>query len=329
MSHGRIGWNACPSYEPEAFANHGQSVPQGDAKYERLHEVIQITQALWASWGREAGQPDPASGRFADMAHIRPVDLKGRHVGARGPLQIPPSEQGQPVIIMPLASGRGLQAAGMYASAMLGMPNTIEDSRKHREIIRQAAAQAGRDPDEIKYVPFMAFGLGATKREALDRRRALDDRAGLAPLLERLSTMLGIRLPTDRADEPLTAGQLAGMRAHPAAPKPAQAAALAREGWSPLDIIAHGVLDINPGLVGTPEEAADLLEQWFEAGACDGFVIVPDNQQDGIDAFSDQVVPILRRRGLRPSDYPGVTLRDHLGVPDQLGMDPRLSAPSA
>jgi alkanesulfonate monooxygenase SsuD/methylene tetrahydromethanopterin reductase-like flavin-dependent oxidoreductase (luciferase family) len=110
MSHGRAGWNAIPSYEPEAFANYGLPVPGREEKYERLHEVIQITQALWGSWAREAGTPDKVTGRFADTAHIRPINLQGRQVAARGPLQIPPSEQGQPVIVMPFASGLGIQA---------------------------------------------------------------------------------------------------------------------------------------------------------------------------------------------------------------------------
>lgn len=116
------------------------------------------------------------------------------------------------------------------------------------------------------------------------------------------------------------------LRPHPSAPNSARAAVLAREGWSPRDIIAHGVLDPNPSLVGTPEEAADLIQQWFDAGACDGFTFVPDDQRDGIDAFVDNVVPILRRRGLRPDGYKGTTLRDHLGLPPQLGIDPRLAA---
>ncbi|HUD94717.1 NtaA/DmoA family FMN-dependent monooxygenase [Sphingobium sp.] len=326
ISHGRAGWNAIPSYEAEAFANYGRPVPQGNQKYERLHEVIQITQALWDSWGREAGRPDPQAGRFADMAHIKPVNLQGRHVAARGPIQIPQSEQGQPVIFMPVASSRGLQALGMYANGIIAMPMTMEESRQQREIVHASAIQAGRSADDIRFVPFIGFGLGATKREALDRRRALEDRTDPVPRLARLSTMLGVGLDLARSDEPLTATQIDALRPHRAVPPSAKAAALAREGWSPRDIIAHGVLDANPGLVGTPEEAADLLQQWFEAGVCDGFNIVPDDQQDSIDDFVDQVVPILRRRGLRPADYRGVTLRDHLGLPEQLGVDLRLSA---
>lgn len=66
MSHGRAGWNLIPSYEPEAFANYGLPVPLGENKYSRLYGVIQIVQALWVSWEREAGSPDKVAGRFAD-----------------------------------------------------------------------------------------------------------------------------------------------------------------------------------------------------------------------------------------------------------------------
>ena len=104
ISHGRAGWNAVPSYEPDAFANFGKERPPRERKYERLHEVMQIVHALWGSWEHEAGQPDQ-NGMFADPNHIRPVNLQGTHVGARGPLPIPPSEQGQPVIVRP-AGGR-------------------------------------------------------------------------------------------------------------------------------------------------------------------------------------------------------------------------------
>ena len=326
MSHGRAGWNAIPSFEPEAFANYGREMPQGNDKYERLHEVVQITQALWGSWEREAGHPDPAAGRFADPSHIRPVNLQGRQVGARGPLQIPPSEQGQPVIFMPSASGRGLQAAGMYADGIVAMPSTIEEGRAQRDTIRSLAEAAGRTADEVKFLPFVTFALGATQQEAVERRMALDRAAGLEGRLAHLSAVLGLRLDPADADKPLTGSQVRGLRTRLGVPQAARAVELAGRGLSPREILAHGVLEVNPGLVGTPDQAADLMQEWFQAGACDGFTLVVDDLHDGLDAFVDQVVPILRRRGLRPDDYPGATLREHLGVPDQLGLDPRLAS---
>jgi alkanesulfonate monooxygenase SsuD/methylene tetrahydromethanopterin reductase-like flavin-dependent oxidoreductase (luciferase family) len=77
-------------------------------------------------------------------------------------------------------------------------------------------------------------------------------------------------------------------------------------------------------IVGPGIEAADHMQKWFEAGAADGFWISPDVNADGIDAFVNEVVPILQKRGLFHQDYEGSTLREHLGAPDQYGIDPRV-----
>ena len=325
MSRGRAGWNAIPSYEREAFANYGLPVPSRENKYGRLYEVIQIVEALWASWGRGAGTPDKVTGRFADTSHIRPINLQGRHVGSRGPLQIPPSEQGQPVLFMPFASGAGNQAAGMYANGIIGMPSSIEDSRRQRDMIRAVTEAAGRDADEVKYLSFATFGLGATEQEAVERRMALEEAAGIDGRLAHLSMMLGVRLdPRDR-DKPLGVVQAQALRARSGSQQETLAHKLASEGRTPLEILGHGVLDPNPGVIGTAEQVADMFQEWFDAGVTDGFSLVVDDLHDGFGNFVDHVVPILRRRGLRPDDYQGTTLRDHFGLPDQLGPDPRLT----
>jgi hypothetical protein len=51
-----------------------------------------------------------------------------------------------------------------------------------------------------------------------------------------------------------------------------------------------------------------------------------DDFSTGIGDFVDQVVPVLRARGLFHDDYEGKTLRDHLGLPAQYGLDPRINA---
>ena len=327
ISHGRVGWNAVPSYEPEAFANFGQQPPPRENKYERLHEVIQVTQALWGSWGYAAGQPDQA-GMFANPAHIRPVNLYGTHVGARGPLAVPPSEQGQPVIVMPASSGFGLQAAALYANVILFMPSSIAEGRAQRENVRRSIAEAGRNPDEVKFLAFAGFTIGDTERQALDTRRALDDQMDLRGPLSRLSAYLGLAQEITRPDEPFTPAQLAAVRANPRDARSLRAAQLAKAGWSPRDILAHAVFDPYPAVVGTAAQAADHLQEWFEAGAADGFMLNFDDFHTGIDDFVDRVVPLLRQRGLFPDGYAGKTLREHLGVPPQYGLDPRISTSS-
>jgi N-acetyl-S-(2-succino)cysteine monooxygenase len=67
-------------------------------------------------------------------------------------------------------------------------------------------------------------------------------------------------------------------------------------------------------VIGTASEVADALQESFEAGQLDGFMILPPIAPSGLDAFVDCVVPELRRRGLFRAHYEGTTLRDHLAL---------------
>ncbi|MET9550068.1 NtaA/DmoA family FMN-dependent monooxygenase [Streptomyces sp. NPDC006627] len=322
ISHGRAGWNAIATNDPAAFANYGKSMPPRLEKYERLHETIPIVQALWGSWEYEAGAPDK-NGRFADPAHVRPVELQGQHVGARGPLPIPPSEQGQPVIVQAGGGGLGLQAAAMYADVIVGMATSIEDGQAYRKAIHQAVTQAGRDPKTVKLVMFVTFSLGDTVREALDRRRELDARVDERPRMAELGALLGTRIDPSRFDAPLPAGLLDADSSPSPDPRAARARRLAREGWSPRDVIAHGALDHTPGLAGTPADAADFLQRYVDAGAADGFILSLDAHEDGLPAFVDKVLPLLRERGRFGAADDEPTLRERLGGPAQYGLRPR------
>lgn len=66
---------------------------------------------------------------------------------------------------------------------------------------------------------------------------------------------------------------------------------------------------------GTPEQVADNLEEWFRAGAADGFNVMAPVLPSGLETFVDHVVPILISRGLFRSEYAGATLREHYGLP--------------
>jgi alkanesulfonate monooxygenase SsuD/methylene tetrahydromethanopterin reductase-like flavin-dependent oxidoreductase (luciferase family) len=68
-------------------------------------------------------------------------------------------------------------------------------------------------------------------------------------------------------------------------------------------------------MAGTPEQVADTLEDWFHAGAADGFSLSPNYLPGGLEDFVDQVVPILQKRGLFRTEYEGATLRENLGLP--------------
>ena len=107
-------------------------------------------------------------------------------------------------------------------------------------------------------------------------------------------------------------------------PRSRNALKIAKEGWSLRDILAHGVIDYHPVIAGPGVEAANHIQEWFEAGAADGFWISPDIYEDGVDAFVDGVVPILQERGLFHGDCEGATLREHVRALPQYGMDSRV-----
>ena len=324
-SHGRAGWNAVPTSHPAAAANYGVTLPSREQKYERAHEVVQIVQALWGSWGLDAWVRDVKHRRFADMSQIQPVNLQGRYVASAGPLPIPPSEQGQPVIFQAGGGGNGLEIAGRYASGVYANPFTIEEGRAHRNALRAAAERAGRNPDEVKLFAGFMPSVASSRRAALDRRRMLDESVDVNQRVRYLGAMIGLDLAPSQLDEPLTGRQLDAVHANPGDPRAPRALELAREGWTVRDVLAHGVIDYHPVVPGTASDIADHMQEWFEASACDGFSLAIDVYADGIDAFVDEVVPQLQERGLFHHDYSGTTLRDHLGAPAQYGQDPRLS----
>ena len=66
--------------------------------------------------------------------------------------------------------------------------------------------------------------------------------------------------------------------------------------------------------VGTPSSIADAMQQWLEARACDGFIVLFPWLPGGLDDFVDRVVPELQSRGLFRREYEGRTLRDNLGL---------------
>jgi len=54
------------------------------------------------------------------------------------------------------------------------------------------------------------------------------------------------------------------------------------------------------------------MQDLFEDGACDGFVIGTSSLPMGLRNFVDLIVPELQRRGIYRTEYTGATFRDNL-----------------
>jgi alkanesulfonate monooxygenase SsuD/methylene tetrahydromethanopterin reductase-like flavin-dependent oxidoreductase (luciferase family) len=56
------------------------------------------------------------------------------------------------------------------------------------------------------------------------------------------------------------------------------------------------------------------MQQWFEAEACDGFLLLPPTIPRDLDDFCNEVVPILQKRGLFRTEYQADHLRGLYGA---------------
>ena len=76
--------------------------------------------------------------------------------------------------------------------------------------------------------------------------------------------------------------------------------------------------------VGTPEQIADAIESWFEAGAADGFNIMGPALPSSLEAFVEHVVPILRTAGSSaPSTRAGRSVSTTASPVPRTGSPPR------
>ncbi|OOS02292.1 FMN-dependent oxidoreductase, nitrilotriacetate monooxygenase family [Moraxella cuniculi DSM 21768] len=323
LSGGRVGWNAVTTSSPQTAYNFGNKpLPDTTTRYEMAHEMVEAVQTLWGTFGEHAYITDKATGVFAEMSQIQPANFVGKHYQVKGALPIPATPQGQPPIFQADPSPEGVELAGKFASGVYANPFSIEEARAYRNRLKQSAMKYGRNPNEINMFSGFMFTIGKTYEEALARRHQLLDFMSddeFYGQIRYLSAMIGVNLMNLDINAPLPKHLQAQAMPHPHDPRSPRAVELIKQGLSPKDVLANGVINYHPVVVGTAEDVANFMEKWFKAGATDGFSLAPDSQQ-GVRDFVEQVVPILQQRGIFHTDYEGDTLREHLGVPYQYGV---------
>ena len=301
VSAGRAGWNIVTTADAGSAQNFGlDAVPDHGRRYARASEFADVVKALWDSWADDAFVGDKASGVFADVSRIQPIAHRGEFFQVQGPLNLPRTPQGRPVLIQAGASADGRELAARHAEAVFSASQSFEESLAYGRELKSRAAALGRGPDAVKVLAGLTTVIAGTEAEALRRR---DELVALIPWrysLKRLAGTLGIsadRLQLDRRlpdDLPLPAqGQgnhtfFLATLAH------------ARRHGSTVRQLIHELAGGGGHrvIVGTPEQVADDIERWFRGGAADGFNLMPDALPDGLEAFTEGVVPILQRRGL-------------------------------
>ncbi len=319
ISRGRVGWNIVTSWLATAAENYGDGQPVSHAdRYARGEEFMSVVKALWESWDADAIIDDRASGTYARPGAIRRIDHAGKFYSVAGPLNVPRGPQGRPVLVQAGSSETGRDFAARHAEAIFTAQMEKATAREFYTDLKARVVAAGRSVDQALILPGLSPVIGGTEAEA---RRIADELGALTdPEVgrKRMSARFGghdfSHLPLDTSLSPEDFPD----------PETIQAAR------SRTEVIVGLVRREKPTLrrllamlagarghhvfAGTPEQVADLMIDWFEDGAADGFNIMPPILPAMLEVFIAEVIPILRRRGMFRSEYDGETLRAHYGL---------------
>jgi FMN-dependent oxidoreductase (nitrilotriacetate monooxygenase family) len=319
ISQGRIGWNIVTTWSPQAGSNFGGigQVTHAD-RYERAEEYMEVVKGLWDSWTDDAVLDDRATGRYADARRVRAINHKGPHYQVAGPLNLPRSPQGRPVFVQAGSSDTGRKFAARHAEAVFTAHLEKSTAKAFYTDLKSLVGQFGRKPEDVLILPGFSPIIGSTEAEARRFSDELNELSDPEVGRNRLSLRFGghdfSHLPLDR---PLTAADFPDPSAN-------------ESSRSRTEVIVGYVREQQPTLrqllaklagarghftfEGTPEQVADLMQDWLDEGVADGFNLMPPVLPEMLDVFVAEVVPILQKRSLFRTAYTGETLRAHFGL---------------
>jgi FMN-dependent oxidoreductase (nitrilotriacetate monooxygenase family) len=327
LSGGRAAWNVVTSWD--AFT--GQNFRRGgflaqDQRYERARTFLATAGELFDSWrggeivaDKESGTflADPLAGSFAH--HDAHFDISGQ-------FDVPRSPQGRPVIFQAGDSDEGREFAAEAADAIFSRHGTLAEGQAFYADVKGRLARHGRTPDQLLILPAATFILGDTDADAAEEARAVRRQQVSGQTAIKLAEQLWNRdlsgydpdgpLPEvdpDPGENTIARGR-ASVRMHR---DPVAVARQWRERAAAGNLSMREVIIEVTGrqsFVGSAATVAESINELVQADASDGFILVPHITPGGLDAFADQVVPLLQERGVYRTEYAGSTLREHLGL---------------
>ena len=315
ISNGRAGWNVVTSPLEGSALNYGKPEhPAHDLRYRMAEEYIEVAKGLWDSWEDDAFIRDQAAGNFIDEEKMHQLNHQGEFFSVQGPLNISRSPQGRPVLIQAGSSEAGRGFAAKIADAVFTGQANRASAEEFSSEVKSRAAAAGRNPDEVLIMPGCSPIVGQTPEEA--ERKYLEI-AGLVEVNQALNYLGRYFNDLDFTQYDLDAPfpELGDYGRNGWESSTDSIKKTAREKELTLREMALQVTTPRHEFIGTAEQVADTMQEWFESGACDGFMLSGAVLPQGFDDFVDHVLPILKERGLFRTEYEADTLRGNLGLP--------------
>lgn len=312
LSHGRAAWNIVTTSYARTANNFSKSHPEHDERYAVAGEFVDVVRGLWDSWDDDAFPKDKENGIYADPDKVHVLNHAGKYYSVQGPLNIPRSPQGHPVLIQAGSSGPGQDLAARIADIVFTAQQSLAEAQAFYASLKERVAKAGRDPDSVAVMPGFMPVIGDSFDDAAEKLKELNRWTDIKSAMPLLEERIGHSLAEYDLDGPL-----------PDLPISDQLRSRAellrdlarRENLTIRDLALRVAAGRGHHIVlGTPEQIADRMQEWFEGRAADGFNVMPPYFPGGLEDFNRQVVPILQERGLFRTEYTGSTLRDHLNI---------------
>ncbi|WP_214269635.1 LLM class flavin-dependent oxidoreductase [Mammaliicoccus lentus] len=315
-SDGRAGWNIVTSGINDTAKNFsGVNNVDHDLRYDQANEFVEISKKLWNSWRDVDSQSVHKAGKFLKNQQPEPINYEGDFYSVKGPLNIDQSPQGYPLLVQAGSSKKGTDFASKHAEVIFTAQNDIDASINFAQKLRRQVEEKRGPEQEVVIMPGIFPFIGETRKEAQANYKELQDLIDPEMGLELLSSYLGdtdlsgYDLNTPFEDVEVDKGNNIQSRVD-------LIKETAKRNNSTLEEVMKHVAGARGHhiIVGTPEDVADRMEEWFKRGAADGFNIMPPLNPTQFELFVNKVVPILKERGLVQTDYNEGTLREKLGL---------------
>jgi FMN-dependent oxidoreductase (nitrilotriacetate monooxygenase family) len=306
LSGGRACWNVVTSSTNFEARNFGmEKLPEKDQRYDIGDEVLEACCALWNCWEPNALVMEKAAGIFGDATKVHYANYEGKYVKTRGPLSLPRSPQGRPVLMQAGASPRGREFAARWAEAIFCGATGVAACVEFYADIKSRMKAHGRAPEQCAILPAISVVLGETESIARERADFLDSL--INPELEKAtgSAMLGADLAKVRSAEDLASAK--GGQGHGGLEENMRRI-MKQDGVS----LEEANRRSHRTLVGTPIIVADAMQEIFDANGCDGFVLQGNVSPGMFEEFGRMVVPELQNRGILRTAYTGSSMRENL-----------------
>jgi FMN-dependent oxidoreductase (nitrilotriacetate monooxygenase family) len=300
LTNGRIGWNIVTSATDNAYRNFGyDALLTHEERYGMADEYLDVLYKLWeGSWEDGALRKDKIEGVYADPALIHRINHEGKYYRVEGPHLVGPSPQRTPFLFQAGSSPVGQRFAMKHAEATFIQSPSPAAAKGLIDEGRKLVVENGRDARDIKFFQGLSFIIGDTPEDAKAKEAAHGATVNSAATVAHALGDVGVDAGGYSMDTPLselgeTKGVLGYLRW-----------AQEQSGNSePTIADLAWVMEGANRIVGTPEQIADQLEEWHDAGV-DGVNVYTTHRPGSFRELGTKVFPILRERGLLSEGKP-------------------------